>query len=148
MNASGVNLTEAELALAQISGYWPQARAIFKKKLVELEQQGFVFKLDILVYALLAVLHKMGSKMDKLHSSDNKEKLIAAWEKLDSTVLDYVCNLLKSQAYVDHTDEINSIFSVIPIIAYVYNKPNNKLNEDEIKKLLNGFIILKLETDM
>ena len=139
VNASGVNLTEAELALAQISGYWPQARAIFKKKLVELEQQGFVFKLDILVYALLAVLHKMGSKMDKLHSSDNKEKLIAAWEKLDSTVLDYVCNLLKSQAYVDHTDEINSIFSVIPIIAYVYNKPNNKLNEDEIKKIIKWF---------
>ncbi len=139
VNASGVNLTEAELALAQISGYWPQARVIFKKKLGELEQQGFVFKLDILVYALLAVLHKMGSKMDKLHSADNKEKLIAAWEKLDSTVLDYVCNLLKSQAYVDHTDEINSIFSVIPIIAYVYNKPNNKLNEEEIKKIIKWF---------
>ena len=33
VNASGVALTEAELALAQISGYWPQARDIFKKRL-------------------------------------------------------------------------------------------------------------------
>jgi len=33
VNASGVALTDAELALAQISGYWPQARARFKAKL-------------------------------------------------------------------------------------------------------------------
>ena len=33
VNASGVALTEAELALAQISGYWPQARDQFKAKL-------------------------------------------------------------------------------------------------------------------
>ena len=32
VNASGVNLTDAELALAQISGYWPEARELFKKK--------------------------------------------------------------------------------------------------------------------
>src|SRR3546814_3391499 len=37
VNASGVSLTEAELALAQISGYWPQARDTFKAKLTELE---------------------------------------------------------------------------------------------------------------
>src|SRR3546814_6101370 len=35
VNASGVSLTEAELALAQISGYWPQARDTFNAKLTE-----------------------------------------------------------------------------------------------------------------
>jgi uncharacterized protein with ParB-like and HNH nuclease domain len=139
VNASGVNLTEAELALAQISGYWPQARILFKQKLEKLEKEGFVFKLDFVVYALLAVLYKMGSKMEKLHGIENKDNLITAWEKLDNTVLDYVCNLLKSQAYVDHTDEINSVFAIIPIIAYVYNKPDNKLNEEEIKKAVKWF---------
>ena len=107
VNSSGVNLTDAELALAQISGYWPQVRELIKKKLQELEKQGWVFKLDFFVYALLAVTHRMGSKMEKLHSSDNKEKVKEAWKKLDGQVLDYVCNLLQSQAYVDHTDEIN-----------------------------------------
>ena len=139
VNASGVNLTEAELALAQISGYWPQARDLFKQKLEKLEKEGFVFKLDFIVYALLAVIHKMGSKMEKLHGIENKDNLIKAWEKLDSTVLDYVCNLLKSQAFVDHTDEINSVFAIIPIIAYVTNKPDNKLNEEEIKKVVKWF---------
>lgn len=139
VNASGVNLTDAELALAQISGYWSQARELFKAKLQELEKQGFVFKLDFIVYALLAVTHKMGSKMEKLHTSDNKEKLIAAWNKLAKSVLDYVCNLLQSQAFVDHTDEINSVYALIPLIAYTFNKPDNKLNEEEIKKAVKWF---------
>jgi uncharacterized protein with ParB-like and HNH nuclease domain len=139
VNASGVNLTEAELALAQISGYWPQARDLFKQKLEKLEKEGFVFKLDFIVYSLLAVIHRMGSKMEKLHAIENKDNLIKAWDKLDNTVLDYVCNLLKSQAYIDHTDEINSVFAIIPIIAYVFNKPDNKLNEEEIKKAVKWF---------
>ena len=43
------DLTDAELALAQISGYWPEARELFKVKLKELEQAGFVFKLDFII---------------------------------------------------------------------------------------------------
>ena len=33
VNDGGIKLTDAELALAQISGYWPDARDIFKQKL-------------------------------------------------------------------------------------------------------------------
>lgn len=139
VNASGVNLTDAELALAQISGYWSQARELFKKKLQQLEKNGWVFKLDFIVYAILAVTHNVGSKMEKLHTPDNKENLINAWEILDEKVLDYTCNLLQSQAYIDHTDEINSIYALIPIIAYIFNKPNHKLTEEEIKKIVKWF---------
>lgn len=63
VNAGGVALTDAELALAQISGYWPQARELFKKKLAELEKVGFVFKLDFIVYVLLGCLYQIGSDM-------------------------------------------------------------------------------------
>ena len=146
VNASGVNLTDAELALAQISGYWPQARHLFKAKLKELEERGWVFKLDFLMYALLAVTHNVGSKMEKLHTDDNKEKLIAAWELLDKKVLDYTCNLLQGQAYVDHTDEINSVYALIPIIAYVFRKEGNKLNEDEIKRVVTWFYYSQVRT--
>ncbi len=73
------------------------------------------------------------------YAEDNKEKLKEAWEKLDQTVLDYVCNLLQSQAFVDHTDEINSVYALIPLIAFVYKKPGHKLNEEEIKKAIRWF---------
>src|ERR1035441_4608606 len=110
VNASGVALTDAELALAQISGYWPQARDIFKKRLAKLAEVGFVFKLDFIVYVLLGCLYHIGSDMRKLHAADNYQNLRAAWKRLDEHVLDYVISLLRGSAYVDHTDEINSIY--------------------------------------
>lgn len=139
VNSSGVNLTDAELALAQISGYWPQARDMFKKKLFELEKHGFVFKLDFIVHTLLAVIHHNGSQMEKLHSVDNKERLHEAWKRLETQTLDYVVNILKTYAYVDHTDEINSIYAIVPIIAFVFHKPNGQLNEGEIKRIVKWF---------
>ncbi|MBR6730185.1 MAG: DUF262 domain-containing protein [Alphaproteobacteria bacterium] len=75
VNASGVNLTDAELALAQISGYWPEARSLFKEKLSELKKEGFTFELDFIVYILLAISHHIGSDMTKLHDSSNKSKI-------------------------------------------------------------------------
>jgi uncharacterized protein with ParB-like and HNH nuclease domain len=139
VNSSGVNLTDAELALAQISGYWPKARKKFKDKLYELQTKGWVFNLDFIVYVLLATVHRMGSKMEKLHSEDNKEQLKKAWKILDGQVLDYTFNLLQSQAFIDHTAEINSVYALVPIITYVYLKPDHKLLEEEIKKVVKWF---------
>jgi len=139
VNASGVNLTEAELALAQISGYWPQARETFKKKIEELKEEGFDFKLDFIIYCLLGTIHHIGSDMSKLHDSNNEKKLKEVWKKLDEEVLDYVVNLLRSHAYVDHSNEINSIYALVPIIVYVFNKEKTSLSQEEIKKIVKWF---------
>lgn len=142
VNASGVNLTEAELALAQMCGYWPNARELFKAKLQELEKNGFVFKLDFLVYVMLGCLHNSGSEMRKLHTPDNLEKAKTAWALLDKDVLDYVMNIMKTHAYIDHTQEINSVFALVPIIVYTYNRfqsGNKHLTQVEIKKVIKWF---------
>lgn len=139
VNSSGVNLTEAELALAQISGYWPKARETFKNKLEQLKNNGFVFKLDFIIYCLLGVLHNIGSDMTKLHDKNNDVKLRQAWKVLDEDVLDYVVNTLQSQAYVDHSDEINSVYALIPMVVYIYKKGISSLSELDIKKMIKWF---------
>lgn len=139
VNSSGVNLTDAELALAQISGYWPEARELFKNKLKALEKSGFVFKLDFLVYVMLGVLHHGGSEMKKLHTPDNLDRIKEAWKMLDDSVLDYVMNILKTHAYVDHTKEINSVYALIPIIVFCFNKGKSPLSQVEIKKIIKWF---------
>ena len=149
VNASGVSLTEAELALAQISGYWPEARDIFKLKLVELEAKGFVFKLDFIVYALLACLHHSGSNMKLLHDDANGVQIRAAWKLLEGNTLDYVVNIMQSHAYVDHTDEINSVYALIPIIAFCYHKAETgkaHLSELEIRKIVKWFYYSQIRT--
>jgi len=139
VNASGVNLTDAELALAQISGYWPKAREVFKRKLVELREQGFDFNLDFIIYCLLGILHNVGSDMTKLHDSSNDQKLRDAWERLDSEILDYVVNFLRTHAYVDHSKEINSVYALVPIVVYLFNKGKESLSQTEIKKMVKWF---------
>ena len=139
VNASGVNLTDAELALAQISGYWPDARERIKEKLFQLESEGWAFKLDFFMYVLLGCLHQVGSKMEKLHGEENLVPLKEAWGELESNTLDYVFNILKTHAYIDHTKEINSVYALIPIIIYAYRKGKTKMNEEEIKKAIKWF---------
>lgn len=151
VNASGVSLTEAELALAQISGYWPEARDIFKKKLAALEAKGFVFKLDFIIYALLGALHHSGSNMALLHDDTKEEAVRAAWQRLEGNTLDYVVNILQSHAYVDHTDEINSVYALIPIIAYCYQRAEHAagaghLTELEIRKIVKWFYYSQIRT--
>jgi len=139
VNASGVALTDAELALAQITGYWPQARDRFKAKLAALEKEGFVFKLDFIVYVLLGCLYHLGSDMKKLHGDENKVKLHDAWERLDNQVLDYVVNLMRTNAYVDHSQEINSPYALVPIIVYCFDKEGTHLTDEEIRKMVKWF---------
>ncbi len=139
VNASGVALTEAELAMAQICGYWPEARDLFKVKLAELEKSGFGFRLDFLVYVLLGCVHHMGSDMRKLHAQDNKAALQSAWKRLDEQVLDYVVNLLRASAFVDHFREINSPYALVPIIVYCFDKEGTPLTDLEIRKMVKWF---------
>jgi len=139
VNASGVNLTDAELALAQISGYWPDARENIKAKLRLLEKDGWVFNLDFMMYVLLGVLYSLGSKMEKLHSKDNFPKIKDVWTTLESDTFDYVFNILKSQAYIDHAKEINSVYALVPIIVFAYNKGKERMTQNEIKKAIKWF---------
>jgi len=139
VNDSGVNLTDAELALAQISGYWPEAREEFKRKLDEMKKDGFVFKLDFIIYCLLGVLYNYGSDMTKLHDRSNDQKIRDAWKRLDEEILDYVVNILKTHGYVDHSDEINSVYALVPIVVFVYRLGKNNISEKQINKIIKWF---------
>ena len=146
VNASGVALTDAELALAQISGFWPQARDLFKAKLSQLESEGFGFQLDFLMYVLLGCLHHMGSDMRRLHGQENKDALHLAWKRLDDQVLDYVVNLLRTHAFVDHIHEINSPYALVTLIVYCFDKKGGHLTDIEIRKMIKWFYYSQIRT--
>ena len=152
VNSSGVALTEAELALAQISGYWPEARDAFKSKLRELAKQGFVLKLDFIVYAILGCMYYMGSDMRRLHSDENlqsqsdREGIREVWEILDKYVLDYVINLIRSKAFVDHSSEINTTYALIPIVVFCYSKHGETIPEQQLWRIIKWFYYSQIRT--
>ena len=91
------------------------------------------------MYVLLGCLHHMGSDMRKLHGEDNKPALLAAWQRLDKQVLDYVVNLMRTNAFVDHIHEINSPYALVPIIVYCFDKTGQHLTDLETRKMVKWF---------
>lgn len=144
VNAGGVALTAPELALAQISGYWPEAREEFKAKLEELAEHGFVFKLDFIIFVMLGCMYHRGSEFKRLHSpEDNADRIRGVWEKLRDETLDYVCNILKSRAYVDHSWELAGPYSLIPMIVYCFEHAGDP-SDLEIRKMIKWFYYSQL----
>lgn len=139
VNHSGITLTDAELALAQISGYWPEVREELKAKQVELKNHGFDFNLDFFVYCLLGAAHHVGSNMRLLHDEANNESLRSIWQNLKTESLDYAINLLQQYAYVDHSKEINSVYALIPIITYIHDHGTRDISQTDISKIVKWF---------
>lgn len=159
VNKAGITLTDAELALAQISGYWPQARAEFKAKIDELTLRGFSFNLDLVVYIILACVHASGTELERLHGPENEQSIKAAWQKLSKSTLDQAINLLRDYAFVDHSSELSTPYVMVPLIAWLFRQQSPP-SEQSIAKMVRWFylsqarqrysvgVLQKLETEL
>lgn len=159
VNKAGITLTDAELALAQISGYWPQAREEFKKKLDQLKKSGFNFDLDLIVYLLLACIYSSGTELQRLHGSENEVPVKEAWQRLSTVVLDQAVNLLRGYAYVDHSSELATPYVMVPLVAWLYHQKQSP-TEQSIRRMVRWFylsqarqrysvgVLQKLETEL
>jgi hypothetical protein len=136
VNSQGTKLTEAELALAHISGRWTTARREMKKLIEQLSGKGFIFDLSFMVRCLTAVIHQRG-ELSKIHNTD-KETLIDGWEKVITT-LEYLTDLFPTHAYIHGTDDLNTLFVLIPLVAIVVKRGGAFTNENEIKHALHWF---------
>jgi hypothetical protein len=66
-------------------------------------------------------------------------RLTDVWETLDKHTLDYVLNIMKSHAFIDHSKEINSVYALVPIIVYAFKKGKTPLTHHEIKIAVKWF---------
>ena len=80
VNSLGTKLGAADLALAHITGRWPQARQVMKAKIDELAPRRFLFDLTFLTRALTVVV-KGRALFETIHS-ESAEDLKAGWARL------------------------------------------------------------------
>ena len=97
VNSQGTKLTEADLALTPVTGKWPQARRVMKKKIDECGYRHFAFGLTFMTRALTAVA--TGRALFETIHGRNKQDLEEGWQKL-SVILDYLMSLLPSHASI------------------------------------------------
>lgn len=126
VNSKGTKLTDAELVLTHITGGWPQARRIMKKKMLEMKDNGFDFSLDFLTRCVVvtltkSALYKKNAKLkyDKFTQDDYKK----AWFKVEKA-LDYLLPILKQDGLISSTNDLSTNNVLVPIIAYLVENEN------------------------
>ncbi len=116
VNSQGTKLTDAELALTHVTAKWPTARKKLKDKMRELEDIGFSFDLKFMTRALTGVVARR-ALFESIHARSEAE-LTAGWQRL-LAVLDYLVNILPSEASIHSTEDLNSTNVLIPLIVYL-----------------------------
>lgn len=134
VNSLGTKLTDAELALAHITGKWPRARQVMKIKIQELESKRFDFDLTFMVRCLTGVVNGR-ALFETIHQTP-LDDLKSGWDDL-SKILDYLVSLLPGQAHIHTTDDLNSTNVLVPGVVYLAKHGAKFDNDKEIRRFIH-----------
>ncbi len=117
VNSNGTPLNKADLALARVCAYWPEARETLRRARDGFEKAGFGFELEFLTRCISSVavgnIYFEGG-FDKAGPETIKD----AWSKTSKT-LEYLVNLLRNDAYIDSSENLNTPYVLIPLVVYL-----------------------------
>lgn len=134
VNSQGTKLTDAELALAHITGKWSHARRVMKSKIDELSPHHYEFDLKFMTRSLTGVVLKR-ALFETIHDTP-KDMLLDGWEQLDK-ILDYIVTTLPDRAYIHSTDDLNTTNVLVPIIVYLSLNNGSFPNDKALKNALH-----------
>lgn len=134
VNSLGTKLTDADLALAHITGKWPQARQEMKDKIRELESKRFAFDLTFMVRSLTGVIH--GRALFEVIHQTLAPELKTGWGRL-TKILDYLITLLPGHAHIHSTDDLNTTNVLVPAVVYLARHGGRFENDQEMRRFLH-----------
>jgi len=134
VNSLGTKLTDAELALAHITGKWPKARQSLKDKIRDLAVHRFSFDLTFMVRALVAIVNGR-ALFETIHQTSEVD-LKAGWSKL-TTILDYLVSVLPSHAHIHSTDDLNTTNVLVPAVVYLARHNAKFENDLELRRFVH-----------
>ncbi|MEA3309688.1 MAG: DUF262 domain-containing protein [Chloroflexota bacterium] len=127
VNSQGTPLSKADLALAHITGKWPQARQIMKNKIIELGKKNFNFSLTFMVRCLTSVVME-SALFENIHDTP-PDKLQQGWDLL-TEVLDYLTSMLAGHANIHSTGDFNTTNVLVPAVFYL-SQHDVRFNNDQ-----------------
>ena len=116
VNRQGTKLTDAELALTHVTGKWPQARKVIKAKIDSFAEANFEFDLTFMTRSL-TVLATDHALFERIHEVP-RDRLEATWSRL-SNILDYLVNVLSTQAFIHSTQDLSTTNALVPLVKYI-----------------------------
>ena len=134
VNSSGTPLSKADLALAHICSYWPEARDILKNAQQKFRNYYFDFGLDFLTICISAV-SVQSVLFERSFYSAPIDLIKKSWNEIE-TILEYIINVLRNDAYIDSSDNLKTPFALVPIIYYLAKNDGTFKSENDKKVAL------------
>jgi len=141
VNSLGTKLSDADLALTHITGKWPEARRILKRRIRELEENNFEFDLRFMVRCLVGIVKGRGL-FETIHKTP-KDEIIDGWKKL-SKILDYLVTIFPKYAYIHSTEDINTTNIFVPLVIYLSRNNNGFPDEIALKNSIKWLYLAHL----
>jgi len=117
VNSNGTPLNKADLALARVCSYWPEAREMLRMARDTFGKAGFGFDLEFFTRCISSVavgnIYFEGG-FDRAEPKAIKE----AWSQTSKT-LEYLVNLLRNDAYIDSSENLNTPYVLVPLVVYL-----------------------------
>lgn len=133
VNSLGTKLSDAELALAHITGTWPHARREMKSQIELLRRERFNFDLTFMVRSLTGVVRNR-ALFETIHGAD-REDLVDGWRRL-TKLLTYLTTALPRWAFVNSTEDLNTTNVLVPAIVYLSSHGGEFESERDLKHFI------------
>ncbi|MCI0586825.1 MAG: DUF262 domain-containing protein [Planctomycetes bacterium] len=134
VNSLGTKLTDAELALAHVTGKWPHARRVMKEKLAELDHRHFYFDLTFLVRSLTGVV-KGRALFETIHDTEAGQ-VEEGWSRLNK-FLDYLVSILPRHGHINSTQDLNTTNVLVPAVVYLARHDGKFASDQELRRFLH-----------
>ena len=142
VNSKGTPLSRADLAMAHICTFWPEARGIIREFIEAMGEQGFGLEPAFLVRATAAVAG--GSvNFDPSFYQISARAFQSAWPKV-SAAFQYLVNVLRHDAYIDSLADLPAPMALIPMLVYLARNDATFAHERERDAFLRWMFLANI----
>jgi hypothetical protein len=134
VNKTGTTLNESDLALAIITSNWPNVKDKYREAIERYKLHNYNFSFNFFTRCINILTTERGKFTSDI-ADVTEEEFEAAWEKLNK-ILPHIINILRDNAYIDSSDNYNSLYVLYVLVYYLSKNNLNFESEDEANKAI------------
>jgi hypothetical protein len=134
VNKTGTTLNESDLALAIITSNWPSVKDKYRTAIEEYKKHNYDFSFNFFTRCLNILTTERGKFTSDI-AEVNEAEFEAAWLKLNK-ILPHIINILRDNAYIDSSENYNSLYVLYVLVYYLSKNDLNFDSEEEANKAI------------
>lgn len=134
VNKTGTTLNESDLALAIITSNWPNVKDKYREAIKKYKVHNYDFSFNFFTRCINILTTDRGKFTSDI-ANVTEEEFEIAWDKLNK-ILPHIINILRDNAFIDSSDNYNSLYVLYVLVYYLSKNNLNFDSEEEANKAI------------